>query len=164
MKHLNYWGKLQLSKMLSLQRMLERYRVLYVWKTLEGLVPNCGVTEGSTRETRLGRKCKIPSINMGSTAAVKTIKEQTFQVNGPQLFNTLPKYLRNMTKCTMDDFKERLDLYLGQIPDEPSVPGLTPGACSPDGRPSNSLLHQRPAERLQGGLGGLRTRPAGPGA
>ena len=59
--------------------------------------------------------------------------------SGPQLFNCLPPFLRNMTKCSVDILKEELDKYLLTIPDEPSVPGLTP-----DARPSNSLLHQRP--------------------
>ena len=63
-----------------------------------------------------------------------------------QLFNSLPPYLRNMRKCSVEIFKEELDKYLMTIPDEPSVPGLTPAATTPDARPSNSLLHQRPLQ------------------
>lgn len=153
LKHLNYWQKLKQMKMISLQRRQERYRVLYVWKTLQGLVPNCGITVQNTPEDRVGRTCRIPRINTGATAAAKSLREQSFQVNGAQLFNSLPPFLRNMTTCSLDEFKERLDKYLERVPDEPSVAGLTPGACTPDGRPSNSLLHQRP-------VGGTR-RPGG---
>ena len=49
------------------------------------------------------------------------MKDQTYQ-----LFNPLPAYLRNMTKCKVDEFEEKLDKFLERIPDEPSVRGLTP--------------------------------------
>ena len=42
-RHLNYWEQLKNMRMLSLQRMLERYRITYTWKFLEGQAPNCGV-------------------------------------------------------------------------------------------------------------------------
>ena len=146
LKQLNYWQKLKQMKMLSLQRRQERYRVLYMWKTLQGLAPNCGITLKNTPEDRVGRTCKIPSIKVGASASAKAIREQSFQVHGAQLFNSLPPFLRNMTKCSLDIFKEKLDKYLEIVPDEPSVAGLTPATCSPDGRPSNSLLHQRPVK------------------
>ena len=76
------------------------------------------------------------------------MKDQTFPVHGPQLFNAMPAYLRNMTKCTMDEFKEKLDKYLERIPDEPSVRGLTPAGCTSDACPSNSMLDQ--VKRLPG--------------
>ena len=39
------------------------------------------------------------------------------------------------------DFKEKLDLFLMNIPDKPMVVGLTPSPCNMEtGRPSNSLL------------------------
>ena len=42
-KDLNYWNQLKRLKMLSLQRRLERYRIICTWKILDGLVPNCGI-------------------------------------------------------------------------------------------------------------------------
>ena len=38
-----YWKRLQIVKMNSEERRLERYRIIYTWKVLEGLVPNCGI-------------------------------------------------------------------------------------------------------------------------
>ena len=61
-RELNYWEQLQHMKMLSLQRRLERYRIIYTWKTLEGLVPNCGVSV-SHESGRNGRKCQVPSMD-----------------------------------------------------------------------------------------------------
>ena len=43
LRDLDYWQQLAQLKILSLQRRLERYRILYIWKIIEGKVPNCGV-------------------------------------------------------------------------------------------------------------------------
>ena len=43
LRNLNYWQRLIELKMYSEQRRLERYRAIYVWKVLQGLVPNHGV-------------------------------------------------------------------------------------------------------------------------
>ena len=148
-REMNYWEQLKHLKMISLQRRLERYRVLYIWKILEGISPNCGISvkfEGG----RLGRMCKIPILNTHAKASVKTMREQTFQVNGPKLFNSLPAKIRNMTKCSLEDFKMALDSYLAKVPDEPSVSGLTPGGCTPEARASNSLLDQAKRTNLAG--------------
>ena len=140
-RELNYWEQLKQLKMISLQRRLERYTVLYVWKILEGLSPNCGI-EVKMEGGRLGRTCSIPSRNSKAKASVQSMREQTFQVNGPKLFNSLPTKLRNMTKCPLEDFKLALDNYLSKIPDEPNVSGLTPGGCTAEARASNSILDQ----------------------
>ena len=44
-RELNYWERLKELKMNSQQRRLERYRIIYTWKVLEDLVPNCGMSE-----------------------------------------------------------------------------------------------------------------------
>ena len=49
-----------------------------------------------------------------------------------------------MTKCGLEDFKLRLDLFLTKVPDEPKGEGLVPGATNPfTGRRTNSLVHQK---------------------
>ena len=129
-----------------------RYRILTVWKTLEGLVPNCGISI-RTEEGRSGRTCKVPSVTRGARAAVTSMKEQTLQVHGPKLFNSLPPYLRNLKRISLDDFKMKLDKYLEKVPDEPAMPGLTPGASDDMARTTNSLIYQA---RRVGGTGGAR--------
>ena len=138
-RELNYWEQLGRMKMLSLQRRLERYRIIYIWKTLEGLAPNCGI-QSTSEEGRLGRKCIVPIINTKARQSVQSKKEQTFQVNGPQLFNSLPTELRNIKNCALEDFKYKLDQWLERVPDEPNVRGLTPGGM--DANASNSIVHQ----------------------
>ena len=150
LRDLNYWEQLKQMKMLSIQRRLERYRILYMWRVLEGVTPNCGI-EVKADDGRQGRRCKVPSIATKARTSVKALRDQTFQVNGPQLFNVIPIYLRKMTKCPIEDFKMALDQYLERLPDEPSMRGLTPGACTAEARPSNSILDQG---RRPPGLGG----------
>ena len=42
-RHLDYWARLKELQLLSQHRQLERYRIIYVWKVLEAMVPNCGI-------------------------------------------------------------------------------------------------------------------------
>ena len=139
LKHLDYWTRLRTLHMYSQQRRMERYQIIYAWKILEGLAPNCGLTVQSSE--RRGRELLVPQLK-GRTA-VKSLRSQSFQVNGPQLFNAVPKSVRDTTKVSVEEFKEKLDRFLQKIPDEPNVDGLTPGACNQwTAAPSNSILDQ----------------------
>ena len=55
---LNYWERLKKLKMYSQQRRLERYRILYAWKILSNLAPNCGLVKVTSE--RRGRQLRIP--------------------------------------------------------------------------------------------------------
>ena len=80
LKQYNYWEALRKMQMNSLQRRMERYRVIYTWKVLEGLVPNCGIEIiKDSVDSRKGRMCRIPPTSKKNEA----IREQSFQVNGP---------------------------------------------------------------------------------
>ena len=116
------------------QRQLERYRIIYVWKTLEGMVPDSGIEVASEKNNMLGRKCKMPSLKPKE----RMKRESSFQVTGPTFFNAIPKNIRNITRCGAEDFKLKLDAFLNKIPDEPKAGGLMPLSAMQ----SNSLLHQ----------------------
>ena len=73
----------------SQQRRIERYKIIYVWKTLGKLVP-------------------------GANLMLANEGEQSFQVAGPILFNCLPKEIRNKKGCGVEEFKENLDKFLLQ--------------------------------------------------
>ena len=99
------------------------------------MVPNCGIQVHFSE--RRGRECVIPAPK--GRLAVQTLRQQSFQVAGPKLFNCLPAYLRNMKKSS--DFKEKLDLYLATLPDQPLIGDLVPNICSQTtAKPSNSLV------------------------
>ena len=135
----NYWKRLEILKMYSQERRMERYRVIYIWKILEGYAPNCGI-EVALDNARLGRKCKIPQIVQNGRKAIQTLREQSFQTDGARLFNCLPKKLRQIKK-DQDLFKFELDSFLSSIPDQPRVGSLVPEAtCRITARQSNSLL------------------------
>jgi hypothetical protein len=141
MGQLNYWERLKSLKMNSEQRRMERYQILYVWKIMEGLSPNCGVSWSPNSE-RNGRLCSIPARNKGK-ANVQAMRNQSFQVSGPRLFNSMPKSLRNTRNCSIEEFKMKLDLFLTKVPDEPKSDGLTPGASNQiSGKQTNSLIYQ----------------------
>ena len=133
--HLNYWCRLKELKMFSQQRRAERYRIIYTWKVLEGLVPNCGIEVHESQ--RRGRECVVPASK--GRMAVQTLRQQSFQVAGPKLFNSPPAYLRNMKKSS--NFKEKLDLFLATLPDQPLIGDLIPNICNQvTAKPSNSLV------------------------
>ena len=134
---LNYWERLSQLKMYSQQRRAERYRIIYTWKVLEGLVPNCGINE--TVSDRRGRECTIPQLK--GKQKYQSLRNQSFQVNGPRLFNCLPAGLRNTKKVSVPEFKEKLDKFLSQLPDHPKVGDLVPNVCNQiTARPSNSIV------------------------
>ena len=125
--------------MYSQERRMERYRILCMWKVLEGFVPNCGVNLAQHNE-RLGRKVIIPGLKPNGRQAVQTIRENSFQINGARLFNSLSLRIRNM-KYNQEDFKIALDNHLCTVPDQPRMGSLVPAATDQlSGRQSNSLL------------------------
>ena len=121
LRHLSYWQQLAHLHMYSQQRRRERYMIIYVWKVLEGLVPNCGIT--TKDHIRRGRLCIIPPVKQSAPARIKTIRYASFAIKGPQLFNIMPYHIRNMRGCSTLEFKNALDSFLANIPDEPRLPG-----------------------------------------
>ena len=118
---------------------MERYRIISVWKILQGTTPNCGV-ELAPANGRLGRRCAVPQLLPGGRATIQTLREHSFQVDGPRLFNSLPKRIRDL-KTSQEEFKESLDAFLETIPDQPRIGSLVPAAVDQrTGRQSNSLL------------------------
>ena len=135
----NYWMRLSQLQMYSQQRRMERYRIIYIWKILESYAPNCGI-ELARENIRIGRKCKIPCLKTNTRSGIQTLRESSFQINGARLFNSLPKHVREI-RSNQEDFKEALDLYLSNVPDEPRIGSLVPSATDQlTGNQSNSLL------------------------
>ena len=69
---------------------------------------------------------------------VRVARERSLSVHGTRLFNMLPKSLRNENYGDFLLFKNHLDIFLAQIPDQPTTPGLVRAADT------NSLLDQIP--------------------
>jgi hypothetical protein len=136
----DYWERLNTYKLYSLQRRRERYRK--TWKILENYAPNIGADKIKSRSSiRHGRVCVIPPPPNSSPTYVQRLIEGGFCVNGGNLFNSLPKSIRNLTNVDVLTFKSKLDGFLSTIADEPQSPGYTASRRAA----SNSLIHMIPA-------------------
>ena len=105
----------------------------------ENLVPT--ITKGGhggilKLHPRNGRTVSLPTVNSKTARSIQRIRDSSLMVHGANLFNHLPKTIRNYTNCSHVQFKAVLDQFLSGIPDEPLVAGYT------QNRPtkSNSLV------------------------
>ena len=136
--HIDYWGRLKILNLYSLERRRDRYLILYVYKIILGISPNFDDERFKIKTTYSGRRglsCVLPPIKTTATARIKTIVERSFAVRAPMLFNSIPKDIRS-DDLSFDAFKSRLDKVLSKIDDTPSFPYLRPRAAS------NSLIDQ----------------------
>ena len=56
---------------------------------------------------------------------VQNIRRAPFIIHGPRIFNSLPKYVHNTSKCYLNTFKSKLDYFLRQVLDQPLIPNYT---------------------------------------
>ena len=135
MRTKSYWTRLKELQLLSIERRFERYKILYTKKCLLGLVPNYGVKLAGT-DSRRGCLLEIPP-HKGKHMRYRTLREKSLLIEGPRLFNCLPRYVRDH-RGSLDSFKSTLDDFLTSIPDQPSGQELA-GSINKDCMPSNSL-------------------------
>ena len=140
MEGLDYWQRLKSLHMYSQERRRERYLVIFVWKIAMGLVN--GYSLEFSFSPRRGWSAIPKTICSSAPACVRRAREASLAVKGAALFNLLPRGLRDMASEHQDRFKQNLDAWLTEIPDQPTVPGLQRAAVS------NSLLHQVPISLL----------------
>ena len=117
-RNLTYTERLKKFAITSIQRRFERYKIMYLYKINQKVVPNCGVTIASDRNTRCGLKYVIPMIKESANG---TLLEQTFQISGPKIWNVLPVFIRNLDGDDQSHFKSELDNYLMNFEDIPRV-------------------------------------------
>lgn len=146
---IDYWDRLKKLHLYSIQRRHERYQQIYMWKIKLGLVCNPGVTFFSS--DRRGVLAKITNMKQYSK-----LRESSFLVKGPRLFNVLPIELRNYNgpvsliqeeeadcKNLINGFKRKLDKFLMNIPDHPNLSSeYSQRILTTDitGKKSNSLI------------------------
>ena len=111
--------------------------VIFLWKITQGLVSGYSIPF-TPIDSRTGRKAVPAIVPDSAPAAVRKVQTGLLAMRGAQLFNLLPASLRNSEHGDILMFKNHLDIFLTNIPDEPTVQGLARGAQS------NSLLHQIP--------------------
>ena len=123
----------------SSERRMDRYRILYMYKILKGAAPNIGLTS-LPPTLRRGRMLTVPSIH-GSRVHIKTLRETWLMTEGPRLFNSLPRAIRDLN-VSIETFKAHLDNFLSTIQDIPyGNSSETPDASCLRNYPSNSIRH-----------------------
>ena len=114
MQSLEYSERLVSLKLYSLQMRRERYCIIYVWKIIEGLVPNFSKPIVCSYSERRGRSCIISHVNLGRLGS---LAYNSFRWREKRLFNAMPKYIRCISSCSVVSFKSKLDCYLKNIVD-----------------------------------------------
>ena len=132
MYDLPYTKRLKMLNLNSLHitRRRERYCIIYLWKILEGLVPNFSDPIVCSFSDRRGRSCIVSHVNPGRQG---TLAFNSFRWRSVRIFNRLPDHIRNISACSIDRFKSQLDRYLRTIPDLPSQPGYNNSLDGGDG-------------------------------
>ena len=94
-----------------------------MWKIKNNFVVNPGIEFKRDSDSRIGITSRISKYK-------SELREQSFMVKGPQLFNKLSKNLREFPNKNPDNpklavgaFKKSLDKYLSDIPDQPNLSG-----------------------------------------
>ena len=120
LQHLTYHERLQALKLMSLQRRRERYCILHLHKIIYNKVTS-DLNITTNYSARRGLSVNIPPINKCTRARFQTLRDGFFTVSAPQLFNSLPKHIRDEEK--FGPFKTKLTAYLLRIPNRPPISG-----------------------------------------
>ena len=124
--------------MYSIQWRSERFKIIYLYKIKENLVPNVSSEYGLSfrMNGRRGCVCEIPGFPPGSKG--RKARDNSFAWTACNLWNSLPRWVRDTTGEDVMCFKNKLDKALAFYPDVPR--------CSESGhtydrnfRKSNSL-------------------------
>jgi len=96
---LNYWDQLSALKMYTQERRMKRYRIIYIWKILEGIAPSVGIK--SYTSTWQGCLCQVPQIKQCKSGKIRAIREGNLQIRGPPLFDSLQVNICSQTGCSL---------------------------------------------------------------
>ena len=98
------------------------------------MVPNIDGTMGHKIKARKHPRQRIQWVIQYPTnrSPAQSLQENTITVFGPRLYNSLPKYLRDIESDKTEKFKFELDKFLELTPDEPKMPNYVtaPGSNS----------------------------------
>ena len=94
----NYYERLKELKLYSLERRRDRYIILYIFKIINNMVPNPGISYKFS--ARRGRILTSPSI-ISTNTHESTLIHPSFLRRAPRILNALPKELRNSSAITL---------------------------------------------------------------
>ena len=105
--------------MYSIQRRNERFKIIYIYKIKEGLVPNILNRNGLTfrMHVRHGCRCNMPTFPIRGKAM--KARDGSFAWTACNLWNLLPRSVRDISGRKVEYFKNKLDKILAVCPDIP---------------------------------------------
>ena len=152
-EELDYWDRLRVFKLYSMERRRERYIIFYCWKVLHGIYPNPGLHHNTMFST-LHTDHQVQGIGVGLTDRrgltlhhdeqqdiPNWLKGKSLLARYCKLFNSIPSQLlmpvEEENQPTFKSFKTSLDKWLATIPDQPAMQNRQRAAIS------NSILDQK---------------------
>ena len=120
MKCLEYSKRLVSLKLYSPQKRRKRYCIIYVWKIIQGLVPNFSKPIVCSYSEHRGKSCIASHVNLGRLWSL-AYNSFRWRVNTPFQCNAQ----RCISSCSDVSFKSILDCYLKNIVDLPGRPGFS---------------------------------------
>ena len=118
------------------------------------MVPNINNKIKPKLNDRRGRQCIIPTTK--TTGKIANIHRSSLTVHGTQLFNSMPKHIRDTTNVPVEKFKQILDTHFAQIPDQPLIIGYTAHKQAE----SNSIVHMSKLARSAAAPNSLQVQPS----
>ena len=131
MKDHNYWERLEILKIMSLQRRREKIIIIHLWKILNKVYLNSieiEFKEHRRKSSIIAIVKPLPKIR----GAVLTNYDHSFVIHSANLWNILPPNLTVIKSLSL--FKLKLDKFLLSLPDKPPLLGY-PKNCD------NSLVN-----------------------
>ena len=157
---LPYSKRLKAMNLHSIQRRHERYKILYVYKIKEGLVPNLPNNPTNPElsfalqfinSPRHGTRCDIPNlIPHHNPAAIP--RKSSFAQTASNLWNCLPPCISSISGKSVTQFKSQLDKFLDLFPDEPRCSSPVEYYDENTGRLSNSIRHLKSLETIKSSI------------
>ena len=136
------WDKLKIMNLSSVQRRNERYHIIAYWKLVNGYM--YGSEKFQVKESRKGSVAVYPHCPRGADNWVKNLRLNSFHYKGCRLYNSTPRWVRDIKGGSVESFKKTLNKYLAHVPDQPrDVSGNNyPKAYDTIAQtPSNSLIY-----------------------
>ena len=118
----SYHERLKMLNIYSLKRRRERFDIIYIYNIILQLLPNPGLEIHNNPSTKV--KVTPKQISSAPSAWVRSLRNGSFFIIGPQLHNSNPDTLGKLEnhdkgEKKVENFQKKLDEYLGKIPDAP---------------------------------------------
>ena len=108
---LSYSKRLEVLKLYSLQRRRERYGIIYVWKIIEGLVPNLSDPITCSFSDRRERACVVCMVQNGSPGSTRFyVPVHLRRCTGPYILGRPVKFSNSQDADNLHTIRKRMPI------------------------------------------------------